>query len=106
MAEVVSIVASGIAVSQLASSIVASTHKLYEFCRDLKGAPRKVGHALKEVELLGKFIKGMNVEGNAEVLQEALAFCAEVVEEFESLLSNLKQGLDKKAGRDKGRRTR
>jgi len=37
--------------------------------------------------------------------KEALAFCAEVVDEFESILSNLKQSLDKKAGRHKGRRT-
>ena len=55
--------------------------------------------------MLGEIIKSMNVEGNAEVLQKALAFCTEVAEEFESLLGNLKPGLDKKAGRDKGRRT-
>jgi hypothetical protein len=87
MAEVVGIVASGIAVAQLAGSIVTSAQNLHNIWTSLKGAPKVVRDCLREIELLGTVIHTVKFEAEGEdVVKRALIYCEEVVGEFESIL--------------------
>jgi hypothetical protein len=107
MAEVLGVVASVVAVAQLAGELVVTAQKLYAFWVGVKGAPKQVGDALKEIQLVGKIIAGMGVEeqngfgGDREdIVWEALSYCREVMEEFGYLLGKL--GMDmasRKAGK-------
>jgi hypothetical protein len=91
MAEVVGIVASGIAVAQLAGSIVTSAQNLHNIWTSLKGAPKIVGDCLREIELLGTVIHTTKFEGEGEdVVKRALIYCEDVVGEFESILRGAK----------------
>lgn len=56
MAEIVGVVASGIAVAQLAGAIVGSTRKIYNFWSDIKDAPKHVSAMLVEVELMREIL--------------------------------------------------
>ncbi len=99
MAEVLGIVASGIAIAQLASSVVLSTQKLSKFWSDLKGAPKQIGDVLKELEMLGKVTEHIEMPGQSggpgeKLLKEALYFCSEVIGEFESLLERFREDLE------------
>lgn len=94
MAEVLGIVASGIAVAQVAGELVTTSQKLYTFWIGIKCAPKQVADALKEIEFLGKIIEGLQNEngvdvGRNEVVGEALVHCFEVMGEFEGILRDL-----------------
>jgi hypothetical protein len=100
MAEALGVVASGIAVAQLAGQLVATTQKLYTFWVGLKGAPKQVGDALREVALLGKIISELEMKENEdlerkgrEVVMEALTYCGEVMSELEDFLAALKRNI-------------
>lgn len=84
MAELLGLIASGIAVAQLATSIVSSVQKTRALWTNFNSAPQQVGDALMEIELLNKVIGSLELKDDGEeVVSEALIFCAEVLAELE-----------------------
>ena len=64
----------------------------------LKGAPNQVGDALREIGLLSKILKEVDVGVKTEVAVESLKYCKEVMTELERLLEGLRQGMDRGGG--------
>jgi hypothetical protein len=103
MAEVVGVLASGIAVAQLASGIVSSVQKTRALWTSLSDSPKQVADSLREIELLGKVIAGLDIRDHGagvgqgeEALNDALRFCEEVVGGLEGKLLRLGLGQGKK----------
>jgi hypothetical protein len=68
MAEILGVVASGIAVAQLATGIVNGAQKIRKFCCEVRDAPRDIEEALEEIEALGQSLL---------ILQRGLENCAQ-----------------------------
>lgn len=94
MSEILGTIASGIAVVQLASELVVKAQKLYAFWIGIRDAPKQVGDALREIQLLGKIFGRLRFdeedglgEDKEAVILDALSYCREVMEEFGVVLN-------------------
>jgi hypothetical protein len=109
MAEVLGVVASGIALGQLADRIIHSIRRLNEFWQSVRDAPRDLKNIVEELEMLGETLlelqnglgrdrKGIELQGTAAA--KCLRYCNKIAIELENTILELQQGLDsKRAGR-------
>lgn len=109
MAEVLGVVASGIALGQLADQIIQSIRRLNEFWQSVKDAPRDLKNTFEELEILGETLlelqnglgpgnKGIELQGAAA--SRCLQYCSEIANELKNTVLELQQGLHgKRAGR-------
>jgi predicted trehalose synthase len=106
MAEVLAVVASGIAVAQLADRIVQSIRKIHDFWKSIQDAPQELNDALEELEILGETLMELHtllskrdkpeLPGNAAA--KCLSYSKRVADNLETILVSLRQGLDGKRG--------
>ncbi|APA15417.1 hypothetical protein sscle_14g101870 [Sclerotinia sclerotiorum 1980 UF-70] len=66
MAEILGVIASGIAVAQVASAIVESIREIYSLTSEIKDAPKKLGDLLVEIEFLGEILVTMVIRVTQE----------------------------------------
>jgi hypothetical protein len=107
MAEVLGVVASGIAVAQLADKIVRSIRNIYDFWRTISDAPKDLNDALEELKILGETLmelqndlnkhKGHELTGTAA--KNCLQYCRRVADNLEVIVLGLQHNLDGKKGR-------
>ena len=93
-------VASGIAVGQLATHIITSCEKLYNFWGSVKGAPKNVTDLLDEIKLLAKELEKLSQDGTGA--QESQLLVQKTMVELRNLLSELETGMEKERGRTRG----
>lgn len=103
MAEIVGVVASGIAISQLAVHILSGIKKLHGFLNDAKGAPRTIADTLQELELLGDVLNGIQIncgsdDATAAMLGKCVRYCQQAVDNAESVISGLGKGFQGQKG--------
>jgi len=106
MAEVLGVVASSIAVAQLADRIVQSIRKIHDFWKSIRGAPQELNDALEELEILGDTLMELHtllnkrdkpeLPGNAAM--KCLSYSRKVADDLETIVIGLRQGLDGKRG--------
>jgi hypothetical protein len=107
MAEVLGVVASGIAVAQLADQIVRSIRNIHDFWQSIRDAPKDLNDALEELEILGDTLLGLQEDlsdrGGREMpgasAAKCLQYCRKVADDLEAIVVGLQQGLDGKRGR-------
>ncbi|TGO29917.1 hypothetical protein BPAE_0009g00110 [Botrytis paeoniae] len=104
MGELLGVVASGIAVAQLAGAIVGSSQKIYSFYSEMKDAPKKLGDLLVEIELLGEVLvdfydqNSNPTTGQSKVVPKVLKHCRTVIENLDKILKVLEDSLKKDGG--------
>lgn len=96
MAEVLGIVASGIAVSQLFLGIAKATQKLHGTWSQFQDAPHDIRHILEELDILGQSlvfleegIKHQLQLGHAAGIQKSLQLCQKAADDLDDLVSTL-----------------
>jgi hypothetical protein len=94
MAEVLGIVASGIAVSQLFVGITEATRKLHGAWSQFQNAPHDIKHILEELDILGQSLvlleKGIEHElrlGKAPGIQKSIQLCQKAAGDLDDLVS-------------------
>ncbi|TGO63262.1 hypothetical protein BCON_0014g00510 [Botryotinia convoluta] len=104
MGELLGVVASGIAVAQLAGAIVGSTQKIYSFYSEMKDAPKKLGDLLVEIELLGEVLvdfydqNSTPTTGQSKIVPKVLKHCKTVMKNLDKILNVLEDSLNKDGG--------
>ncbi|TEY87384.1 hypothetical protein BOTCAL_0003g00650 [Botryotinia calthae] len=107
MGELLGVVASGIAVAQLAGATVGSTQKIYSFYSEMKDAPKKLGDLLEEIELLGEVLvdfydqNSPPTTGQSKIVPKVLRHCRTVMDNLDKILNVLEDNLKKDGGRMK-----
>lgn len=101
MAEVLGVVASGIAVTQLADQFVRSMHNLHTFWRDVQDAPKSIANILEELEILGLILQNhliqdgnVPTQGGTSAIGRCLEYCNKTAEDLESTVAKLKLSPD------------
>jgi len=97
MAEIVGVVASGIAVTQLATGIINSAQKLRQIWREARDAPWDIEGALKEVDILDQslLILQHGLENRAQepnsvaVVERSLELCQKAAKNLNVIVSKL-----------------
>jgi hypothetical protein len=103
MAEVLGVVASGIAVTQLASGIISGAQKLREIWCEVQDAPRDFEGILEEIEILGQslltFQEGLENHGSESasvaVMERALELCQKASTNLNAIISKFSFGPEK-----------
>jgi len=107
MAEVLGVVASGIAVTQLASQVTSNIIKLKNYWGQIKDAPADINYLLREVDALDHVLShiqqdqagmGSNSVSHIPHLKQSLALCREGADELGTLVSELAMKVDGKHG--------
>lgn len=107
MAEVLGIVASGIAVGQLASEVTSSIIKLKGYWDQVKDAPGEIQQLLLEIDSLNLILS--HIEQNQDraelsglsqniCVEQSLKLCKQGAEELSCLVSELAVKIDGKTG--------
>lgn len=103
MAEILSLVASGISVAQIAGSIVATSLKVKALLDEVKDAPESLREMLDHIELLTPILRDATTGSDdgpgtkppaTSHLQQALAACQAAGEQLELLARNLMSQID------------
>lgn len=96
MAEVLGIVASGIAVSQLFLGIIETTQKLHSIWSELQDVPDEIRSILEELDILGRSlifleeaIKHQLESGQATSIESGLRLCRKAADDLDDLVSML-----------------
>ncbi|OBT61066.1 hypothetical protein VE03_09483 [Pseudogymnoascus sp. 23342-1-I1] len=97
MAEILGVVASGIAVAQLVAGIVNGAQKLRKIWCEVRNAPRDIEGALQEIELLGQSLliaqHGLERRGqepnSMAVIEGSLKLCEEAASNLNAIVSKL-----------------
>lgn len=99
MAEVLGVVASGIAVAQLAGQIAGSIVKLKDFWSQVKEAPAEINYLLRELESLNLMLQQMQDDRSQQSLlplsthnicvQKSLELCKDCAREMCDLVNDL-----------------
>jgi hypothetical protein len=98
MAEVLGILASSAAVTQLASGIVGGVLKLRQLLREFRDVPRDVDHTLEELGILGQSLLVIQncVKSNAAsiasaaIVERSLELCQTAVADLDKLMIGLR----------------
>lgn len=106
MAEVLGIIASGMAVGQLAVSITSSIIKLKEYWDQVKDAPGEILQLLLEIDSLNLILSHIEQDRNRAgiltsqnvCLGQSLNLCKQGTEELSVLVSELAEKIDGKKG--------
>ncbi|CAG8951511.1 hypothetical protein HYFRA_00007427 [Hymenoscyphus fraxineus] len=104
MVEILGVVASGIAVTQLADKFVRSMNNMHTFWRDVKDAPQSIGNILEELEILGLILRKnlgqhCSPQGEDSAILRCLEYCKKTSEGLESIVAKLKLDADVTASR-------
>ncbi|KAL6402037.1 Ankyrin repeat-containing protein [Ilyonectria robusta] len=106
MAEVLAVVASGIAVVQLASQLVSSIAKLKSLVDDIKNVPPMIAHLVQKLEIFVPLIEEVEMiqadfpvgtSGNA-TLQRCIQYCRTSSQTIAGIVTSLSQQIDSKKG--------
>jgi len=107
MAELVGVVASSIAVAQLASQIVQNIRNIHDFWQSIRDAPKDLSEALEELELLGDTLvelhknldrhAGRQLPGAPAI--RCMQHCRRVADDLEAIVVDLHKGPDDKKSR-------
>ena len=105
MAEVIGVVASGIAVSQLAIQIVSNVKQILEFWSTVKGAPEDVQTLLEELDLLGNLLSEIDEAERDEqspatqqITSRILRYCQIALKNIDGVLKDPAGGLTSSRG--------
>ena len=114
MAEALGVVASGIAVTQLATQVASSVIKLKNYWEQIKDVPTEISYLLREIDSLNLILCYIQDDqagqsdpvsvGNSVYLKQSLDLCQQGCVELGSLVNELaakiegKNGLKKKFG--------
>ncbi len=114
MAEVIGVMASGIAIAQLAGSIASSIIKLKGFWSQMDGAPAEINHLLRQLESFNLILQQMqhdqleqgipDLSARNLCVRRSLELCEECATELSTLVNYLdaklrgKKGIRKKIG--------
>lgn len=105
MAEVVGVFASGIAVAQLAGTIVASSRKIYTFWSNIKDAPKNVIQLIEEVEILGGLLleyydnDSAGRQQTSPIINKTFEHCRDAMNELDEILRTMDVGIKKSNGK-------
>ncbi|GAB7350506.1 hypothetical protein MBLNU459_g1100t1 [Dothideomycetes sp. NU459] len=107
MAEVFSVVASGVGVAGVAAQFADGIRKLCQFCKDVRDAPEEVRYAINELGLLTNLLSAMEVEltsqrtrFSAHANYEAvLVFCQQGTEQTTTIMAELDAAISKRGKR-------
>jgi hypothetical protein len=107
MAEALGVVASGIAVAQLATQVASSIIKLKNYCEHIKDVPSEIGH-LREIDSLNLILCHIQDDqarqsdpasiGNSVYLKQSLELCQQGSTELGILVNELAAKIDGKHG--------
>jgi hypothetical protein len=107
MAELVGVVASSIAVAQLASQIAQNIRNIHNFWQSIRDAPKDLSEALEELELLGDTLvelhkilgrhAGRQLPGASAI--RCMQYCRKVADDLEAIVVDLHKGSDDKKSR-------
>jgi len=100
MAEILSVVASGIAVAQLATGIINGAKKLRRIWCEVRDAPRDIEGALEEIEILGQslLILQHGLENctqepsSVAVIERSFQLCQKAAQNLNIIVSKLSVG--------------
>jgi hypothetical protein len=107
MAEVLGVVASGIAVTQLASQVASNIVKLKNYWGQIKDAPAEIEYLLREIDALNHVLShiqqdqvgmGSSSVNNTPHLEQSLELCQQGAEELGALVFELAKKVDGKHG--------
>ncbi|KAH8425445.1 uncharacterized protein LDX57_003198 [Aspergillus melleus] len=98
MAEVLGILGSSIAVTQLASGVVGGIPKLRQLWREFRDLPRDIDDTLEELEILGQSLLVIqnSVKSNAAnaasatIVERSLEFCQTATKDLDKLMMDLR----------------
>jgi hypothetical protein len=101
MAEVLGVVASGIAVGQLAGQILSGIKTLHTFITYAKDAPHAISNVLRELELLEELLAELlfifpSYESSASstaTIQKCVQLCNQAAENIAAVVAGLERGL-------------
>jgi len=107
MAELVGVVASGIAVTQFAGQIVQNIRNIHDFWQSIRDAPKDLSDSLEELELLGDTLLELhnNIDRHAghqlpgTSAMRCMQYCRKVANDLEAIIVDLHEGLDGKKSR-------
>jgi hypothetical protein len=103
MAEVLGVVASGIAIIQLATGIVSGAQKLRRQWCEVRDAPRDIAGTLEEIEILGQSLiviqSGLDRHGpesaSMAVMEKSLELCQKASTNLDAIVSKFAFGPEK-----------
>lgn len=108
MAEVLGVVASGIAVTQLAGQIAGSIIKLKGYWSQVKEAPAEINHLIREIDSLNLMLQHMQDDRTQQFpqklsahnicIEKSLELCRECAMELSGLVNELAMKLQGKNG--------
>ena len=96
MAEILGVVASGIAVGSLAAQILGSVSQILDFCSSINDAPDDIRDLLKELEILAEFvtiIEACDSQGDRSATTfKALQYCQDASGSLAAVVNSIKLG--------------
>ena len=108
MAEVLGVVASGIAVSQIAGQVTKSIFKLKQYWDQVQDAPDEIKYLLREIDSLNLILNHIQSDKATQTtssipvdnlcIQQSLQFCKEGADELRGLVDELAGKIDCKRG--------
>jgi hypothetical protein len=104
MAEVLGVVASGIAVSQLTVQILSGIKRLHTFLGCVKGAPQSIADDLREIEILGDLLTELQVNFPSDesttssnaTMEKCVQLCSQAVDNIAAVVTELEKGLGRR----------
>jgi hypothetical protein len=103
MAEVLGVVASGIAVGTLAAKVAKTTVKLKDVWQQVKDAPDDISHLLREIEcfelILNETCQTLSLPGmlfDNACLQKPIKLCAEALDDLSELVDEMADKIETK----------
>ncbi|KAE9376176.1 ankyrin [Stipitochalara longipes BDJ] len=103
MAEAVGILASGIALGQLAEQIARSIRSLHSLWHDIQGGPASLADTLEELEILGDTLLQLHSDVGKQSIgrlgTKSLDYCRKTAEELEDIARKLQAGLNRQSGK-------
>jgi uncharacterized protein YoxC len=100
MAEVLGVVASGVAVLQLASQILSVSKKLHGVCSGVKGVPKRISDLLEEIQILAETLEQTPLS-ESDAAQKCQFFLKKTMIELEIFLKELEVKLNGCGGKTK-----
>jgi hypothetical protein len=108
MAEVLGVVASGIAVGQLFGEVTSCIIKLKEYCKQIKDAPDDVRYLLLEIDAFSLILRHIRDDqalwqttdnrAGSICVEHSLKLCREAVDELNYLVIELAEKIEGKGG--------
>lgn len=104
MAEVLGVVTSAIAVSQLTVQILSGIKRLHTFLGYAKGAPHSIADDLQELELLGDLLTELQVNfpsnelsaSSLATMEKCVQLCGQAADNITAIVTELEKGLGRR----------